>query len=270
MKQRRVVTDRIEVAVIVGDNLIFEAHGHDEYVISTNVIGDEKLQLNGKSYIAPEGATTLYNPAEIQAGEGTSHLVSIYLSPDYMDAEFGASQQVEFVHPVVFDKKLLSAMQGLISPILNNDDSTFIEETVIEAILPSFERLSSRAKTRDLLDLKHIPPLDDWRVGQMLDLLLCDLATMPSLDQLANEVGMRKPTMIRMFSAATGLPPARWQRQARLREGRRLLKLGIPVARAATELGFSDQAHFTRFFCRAYGISPGKFSRLYRHSRTTI
>ncbi len=52
MKQRRVVTDRIEAAVIIGDNLVFEAHGHDEYVISANIIGDEKLQLNGKSYIA--------------------------------------------------------------------------------------------------------------------------------------------------------------------------------------------------------------------------
>ncbi len=269
MKQRRIVTDRIEVAVIVGDNLVFEPHGHDEFVISANVMGDEKLRLNGRAHVAPEGTTTLYNPADIQAGEGTSQLVSIYLQPDYLQAEFGASQQVHFDRPVVFDRSLLKAMQGLISPILNNDDCAVLEELVIETVLPPYERLSSRAKTRDIAGLATIPTCSDWRVGKLMDFLLCDLSKTPSLDQLAGEVGMRKPQMLRMFSNATGLPPARWQRQVRLRKGRSLLKAGVPVAQAATELGFADQAHFTRFFCRAYGIPPGKFSKLYRRSRTT-
>lgn len=268
MKQRRIVTDRIEVAVIIGDNLVFEPHGHDEFVISANVIGDEMLQLNGKPHVAPEGATTLYNPADIQSGEGTSQLVSVYLQPDYLQQEFGASQQVHFDRPVVFDKGLLKAMQGLISPVLNNDHGSLLEEMVIEAILPTFERQSSRSQTRDVAHLKAIPTCNDWRVRQIKELLLSDLGATPSLDQLANEIGIGKPQMLRMFSGATGLPPARWQRQVRLREGRRMLKLGVPIARVANELGFADQAHFTRFFCRAYGMPPGRFSRLHQRSRT--
>ena len=121
MKQRRIVADKVEVAVIIGDNLIFEAHAHDDYVISANVIGDEMLRLNGKPHVAPEGTTTLYNPSEIQSREGTSCLVSIYLQPAYFEQEFGASQQFNFSSPVAFNHNLHRAMQGLIPKARRND-----------------------------------------------------------------------------------------------------------------------------------------------------
>lgn len=269
MKQRRIVSDNVEAAVIIGDNLVFEAHAHDEYVISANVIGDELLRLNGKPYVAPEGATTLYNPAEIQSGEGTSYLVSIYLQPQYLEQEFGATQQVDFTNPVVFDQDLHRAMQGLIAPILSGDDQAALEERVIQTLFLPFERLSSRANTRDLTRLLTVPSREDWRVERLMDIFQSDLGTMPSLDHLAAEINMRKPQMLRMFSEATGLPPARWQRQLRLREGRRRLKEGQTVARVSAELGFADQAHFSRHFRAAYGIPPGKFSKLHQHSRAT-
>ena len=84
-KQKRIVSPKIETAIIVGENLIFEPHSHDEFVLSVNIMGDELLQLDGKTLKAPEGAVTLYNPAQMQRGEGTSFLASLYLVPDFFE-----------------------------------------------------------------------------------------------------------------------------------------------------------------------------------------
>lgn len=38
----------------------------------------------------------------------------------------------------------------------------------------------------------------------------------------------------------------------------------MPVAPAAAEAGFADQAHLTRHFTRAYGIRPGVLAPAFR------
>lgn len=43
-----------------------------------------------------------------------------------------------------------------------------------------------------------------------------------------------------------------------------LLQHPGPLATIAAELGFSDQAHFTRAFKRETGLTPGQFRRLAR------
>ena len=38
---------------------------------------------------------------------------------------------------------------------------------------------------------------------------------------------------------------------------------GMPLVELAQEAGFADQAHLTRMFRSAYGISPGRYARLH-------
>jgi AraC-like DNA-binding protein len=65
----------------------------------------------------------------------------------------------------------------------------------------------------------------------------------------------------RAFQAAYGLAPSEYQRQLRLRAARRLLARGRAPAEVATEVGFADQAHLTRWFVRSFGITPGTYRR---------
>ncbi len=58
---------------------------------------------------------------------------------------------------------------------------------------------------------------------------------------------------------AFGLAPSDYQRQLRLREARGLLGTGLPSAQVATDVGFADQAHLTRWFHRCYGVTPGAY-----------
>ena len=48
----------------------------------------------------------------------------------------------------------------------------------------------------------------------------------------------------------------------RLERARQMIARGESLAGAALETGFADQAHFTRHFKRAYGITPGRWSSL--------
>ena len=57
------------------------------------------------------------------------------------------------------------------------------------------------------------------------------------------------------------MAPSDYQLLLRLRQARRLLTGGTAPADAAAAAGFSDQAHFNRWFKRAYGVTPGVYQR---------
>ncbi|NUP45305.1 MAG: helix-turn-helix domain-containing protein, partial [Streptomyces sp.] len=78
---------------------------------------------------------------------------------------------------------------------------------------------------------------------------------------LAEAIGCSRYTLYRAFRAEYGLAPSAYQRQLRLRRARDLMAMGISPAAAAAATGFADQAHFTRWFHRAYGLTPGTFHR---------
>jgi transcriptional regulator GlxA family with amidase domain len=67
----------------------------------------------------------------------------------------------------------------------------------------------------------------------------------------------------RIFKRATGSPPHHYFVEQRVRRARELLSGAVSpkLAQIAFSLGFSDQAHFTRQFKRAVGLTPGEFVR---------
>lgn len=67
----------------------------------------------------------------------------------------------------------------------------------------------------------------------------------------------------RVFARYVGLSPLRVLRRYRLREAAATLDAGAgsDLATAAAELGYSDQAHFTRDFARVVGVPPARYRR---------
>jgi AraC family transcriptional regulator, chemosensory pili system protein ChpD len=251
MQQRSVVCENFEAGVLLGHNMRFEPHGHDEFVVSTNICGNENLRLDHKSLQAQTGATTYYNPAQIQSGEGTNKLVSLYLQPDIFQKDFHLAGEINFESPVQNCENTLLAMQHLMSLLMLDSEVGIIEELGLKILHIGLQRNSSCA-------IENIPGHRDWRVERVKQRLMDDLSVAPDLKVLADEVRLAKATLIRMFSAATGFPPLTWQRARRLQQARSLLRNGRPIAFVAHDLGFSDQAHLCRKFKNAYGMTPGK------------
>ncbi len=254
MKQKRFKGEKFEIAFIWGDRLTFPQHTHDEYVLSCNLSGDEKLTLDGRDLEAAENCTTLYNPGQVQGGDGTDCLISLYLEPHFFESELQSNINAAFDTPIVNDNELRRSFSSLISFTLDESQDSEAEEMVFNVLELAISRYM-------VLTNEVIVDTSDWRIKKIKNLLLDDLSRTPSLNELAERVGLNKLTLLRMFSNATGVPPITWQRHRRVARARELLNQGVSAAQTACEMGFSDQAHLTRQFSSAYGISPARFAQ---------
>jgi PAS domain S-box-containing protein len=90
-------------------------------------------------------------------------------------------------------------------------------------------------------------------------------ATDPDLDPAslarAHHVSLR---LLQALFAESGSSPARFIRDQRLIEARRLLEGGESISRAGALSGFPDSGTFTRAFRRRFGCTPSAFLNGYR------
>jgi AraC family transcriptional regulator len=104
---------------------------------------------------------------------------------------------------------------------------------------------------------RRVPP---WlpRVEEMLR----DAAGVPTLAEVAREVGHHPVHVARAFRRHYGTSIGAWVRRQRLeRAAQRLMTTEDSVAMVAASLGFCDQSHFTRQFQRLFGRAPAAFRR---------
>ena len=74
---------------------------------------------------------------------------------------------------------------------------------------------------------------------------------------LAAAVSLGERQLRRRFAAAVGYGPKTFARVARFRAALGLVRAGAPLAAAAAQAGYADQAHMTREMRALAGRSPG-------------
>jgi AraC-like DNA-binding protein len=90
--------------------------------------------------------------------------------------------------------------------------------------------------------------------------------TLRRVDRLAEESGLTVRQLQRRFADHVGVSPKALIRRYRLYEAAELVRAGADMdwAGLAAELGYSDQAHLTRDFSGAIGLSPERYARACR------
>ncbi|HEY0341618.1 MAG TPA: helix-turn-helix domain-containing protein, partial [Steroidobacteraceae bacterium] len=110
----------------------------------------------------------------------------------------------------------------------------------------------------------RLPPADDTvaLVGGIVDQVGAD-RTINRVDELAPRVGLGERALQRLFSDYVGVSPKWVIRRFRLHDAAsRLAKAeDVNLTHLAQELGYSDQAHFTRDFKAIVGRSPSDYRR---------
>jgi AraC family transcriptional regulator, chemosensory pili system protein ChpD len=228
-------------------------HTHDEFVVSANLNGHERVWIDGKTFEADTHTLTTYNPGEIQSshllGTDVWRCASLYIRPAAFEEYFHSS--FEFAKPSVARPDLT---RKLIS-IASDPAGPEIEERCVSLLHSLSEAMSGTTR----LDGRSG---SSSRTRRLQDRMLNDLGVVPDLGHLAASEGISPAHLVRSFHQQTGLPPLAWQMQQRIGYARKLLRAGQPIIEVALEAGFADQAHFTKAFVRFMGMTPGQFRRV--------
>ena len=127
-------------------------------------------------------------------------------------------------------------------------------ETVILQLLIHVSRMATAAPDRpdaagDMKIQKAIAYIDEHFREEL------------SVEQLAERVYLSRYHFMRLFKQQTGSTVHSYIRQRRLLYAARLIREGVPAAKAALESGFGDYSAFHRAFRDSFGISPGSLRK---------
>ncbi|MDO5701705.1 MAG: AraC family transcriptional regulator, partial [Bowdeniella nasicola] len=139
---------------------------------------------------------------------------------------------------------------------------------VRDAMTPDPSDSGAHAAARRLIEssLRPLLPVDEE--GLLINAIVATVEDSPDIlrvGQLCERFDMPERTLQRLTRRRLGLSPKWLIRRRRLHEAAgRLRDPGNELATLAIELGYSDQAHLTRDFRAATGMTPGGFARRWR------
>ncbi len=119
-----------------------------------------------------------------------------------------------------------------------------------------------RHKRRGTGSALTVPLLAPWQVRVATTAMARDLSIVVSIKEIAFLCHLSLSYFVRAFSNTTGLTPYAWFMRQRIGHAEELLESSdLSLAQVALECGFSDQAHFTKAFVRATGMTPARRRR---------
>ena len=127
-------------------------------------------------------------------------------------------------------------------------------ETQIIQLLIQINRLREAAP--DQPEVFHDP-----KIRQVLSYINEHFREPLSVDTLAEQIYMSRYHFMRLFKAQTGTTVHAYIRQKRLMNAARLIRDGVPAAKAAESSGYGDYSAFHRAFRESFGVSPGRLKR---------
>ncbi|CAG7654698.1 helix-turn-helix domain-containing protein [Paenibacillus allorhizosphaerae] len=153
----------------------------------------------------------------------------------------------------------MSALTDRIAPI---SDCFAIDSSAFEQQLFALEDREQRIGLVESLLRQNMPERDETveLLNNVIDKIIHD-RSMTKVEQLVDRFGVPKRTLQRLFHEYVGVSPKWVIQRYRMHEAGELLENGMDMAQLALELGYSDQAHFSKDFKAAVGKSPMQYVR---------
>jgi AraC family transcriptional regulator len=205
-------------------------------------------------------------PAALQAhgkADGVRFVRHLVLQFDMAALRGMADDEIDLTN--VFAPRLMFADPGIMrlgqliadECIRDAPHSRLYGDNLSIALLLALSRLC--AKPSATITRGCLAPWQLRRVSEYLNAHLGDDVELHALSDLEN---LSRSYFSRAFKISTGFAPHQWLLQARIAKAKQLmLESHSPLAQIAIDVGFADQAHFTRTFGRAVGESPGIWRR---------
>lgn len=236
----------------------FRTHTHRHCLVSLVEAGNTRFSLDrtlhsaraGQIVVIEAGRPHACNPAP---GAGIAYRLLALDTGWLTGASRGAGlgEAPRFASPVLDDPELFAAWREL-------------HEAYVHGAPASEKQALLLACLRELVT-RHAEPADGCgeprnpAVARVREHIEANAGAWVPLDELARLAGLSRHHFLRVFKAATGLPPHAYQIQQAVEHAKTLLAGGTPISQAALDAGFADQSHFSRCFRAFTGATPGQY-----------
>ena len=241
----------------------FPNHFHEHYVIGFVENGKRCLFCKDQKYNIKKGDIILFNPGDNHACVQSNHETFDYrgfnisksIMLDLAEEITGKRELPRFSKNVIYNDEISCYLQPLHEMIMNGtsdlekeESLLFLLSALIQNYGQSFENCISECPKEIEKACEFIRQHFNERIY---------------LDQLCHHTGLSKSTLLRAFTKSKGIPPYRYLETIRINKAKTLLENGVQPIEAAIQTGFSDQSHFTNYFNRFIGLSPGVYRNIF-------
>jgi AraC-like DNA-binding protein len=240
----------------------YRPHRHDTYAIGVTESGVQAFGYRGATHVSLPGQVVVLHPDEPHDGYAGSDAGFgyrlLYVEPalifDAARVLSGHRQGLPFVRdPVVTNTKLSAAIRAAFH---DSREPLAMDDFVLHL---ATGLLAEDSTSEGAHRLTHLDVAAIDRARQFLDAETTRVIRTWELEALT---GLTRYDLARQFRAVVGTSPYRYSLMRRLRFARDQLTRQRPLAAVAFETGFADQAHFTRQFTAAFGITPARYGAL--------
>ncbi len=254
---------RIEAYLLQGFVKPFPNHFHAHYVIGLIEQGTRFMSCKNREYTLKRGNIVLFNPNDnhacAQLGSEALDYRGVNIPQETMRQLVGeitgAPALACFTKNVIADEEAACHLRDLHEMILAGSGDLGRDESLLLLV--------------SLLLRNYAQPFEDSilecseEVERACAFIEAHFAEPIGLDQLCGCAGLSKSTLLRAFTKSKGITPYRYLATIRIGKAKKLLEQGLTPIEAALQTGFSDQSHFTNYFNRFMGISPGMYRRIF-------
>ena len=253
----------IEAYRFRGISQSFPNHFHEYYVIGLMEGGERTLSCKNREYAIKKGDVLLFNPGDshacTQSGGALDYRglnISREVMLDLAEEATGRWGLPEFSRCAVSDKEAACLLRPLHELMIEGSRESEREEKLLLLLSLLLRKYGGPLES-------GVPAFQD-EIERVCTYMERHCAEKISLDELCRRVGLSKSALLRAFVRVKGVTPYRYLESIRISKARRLLERGVPPAEAALRTGFSDQSHFTNYFSRFIGLTPGAYRALFQ------
>ena len=260
-------SDGMELLEAWLQRLAYRQHRHDTYAISLTETGVQAFTYRGSTQFSTPGHVVVLHPDEPHDGHaGTDagfRYRQLYIEPamifEAIRSLCGRACSLPFIRQPVMTNTILaaairSAFQDDREPLAIDDLMVRVAEGLLAA-----DPCGKRPITLRRHDIGAIE-----RARQFLD---AETTRVVKSWELEAVTGLTRYELARQFRAIAGTSPYRYSLMRRLDHARSQISQHRPLVDVALETGFADQAHLTRRFTAAFGVTPGQYSALTAQDR---
>jgi AraC-like DNA-binding protein len=239
----------------------YEKHRHDTYAIGLTDRGIQVFDYRGSTRASTPGQVVVLYPDEVHDGragtdEGFGYRI-VYVEPAHLAEALrvlrGRPCPLPFVgEPVSTNARLSQAVEAAFRAPLESLAADSLIVDLAEGLMDG-----ESGGGRPTVSRVDVPAIE--RARQFLE---AERTRVVHSMELESITGLTRYDLARQFRIMFGTSPYRYLLMRRLDFARERIHRERPLVEVACDAGFADQAHFTRAFKSAFGLTPARYRAL--------